>query len=376
MNPSNLPASRRGVSRKGFIPEAVIPPSRGGVSAEAMNLNEFVYDLPQELIAQYPLEKRDQARLMVIDRQKQTIVHDIFANIGKYLPAQSCLVLNDSKVIPARLLGRREKTPGKVEVFLLKKLPGGDGCSYEAMIRPLNRLKLNEKIQFNGGSLTAELVDISKKIVRFNRKDVAAQLKKHGHMPLPPYIKRPDEPLDRDYYQTVYARRSGSVASPTAGLHFTPALLNELRGAGHLVEAVTLHVNYATFRMVEAEDITQHRMHTEDYEVTRKSFTAIGRAESEGRKVVAVGTTACRVLETISSKNGKGPLKGATDIFIYPGYQFRMADALITNFHLPRSTLLMLVYAFGGQDIMQAAYREAIREKYRFYSYGDAMIIL
>ncbi|MBI5416163.1 MAG: tRNA preQ1(34) S-adenosylmethionine ribosyltransferase-isomerase QueA [Candidatus Omnitrophica bacterium] len=331
-----------------------------------MQLSEFDFNLPQELIAQYPLRQRDQAKLMVVDRGRRKISHDIFANVGKYLPAQSCLVLNDSKVIPARLLGRREKTPGKVEVFLLKKIPGGDGCSYEALIRPLNRLKLNEKIQFNRGSLTAEVVDKEKRIVRFNRKDVAAQLKKHGHMPLPPYIKRPDEPLDRDYYQTVYARRSGSVASPTAGLHFTPALLNELRGAGHLVEAVTLHVNYATFRMVEAEDITRHRMHTEDYELTRKSFTAIGRAKSEGRKVVAVGTTACRVLETISSKNGKGPLKGATDIFIYPGYQFRMADALITNFHLPRSTLLRLVHAFGGTKLMKKAYAQAIREKYRF----------
>ncbi len=338
-----------------------------------MHLNEFVYDLPQELIAQYPLRQRDQARLLVIDRQTQTIIHDVFANVGKYLPPDSCIVLNDSKVIPARLLGRREKTPGKVEVFLLKKLPEGDGCSYEALIRPLNRLKLNEKIQFNGGSLTAEVVNIEKRIVRFNRKDVSAQLKKHGHIPLPPYIKRADEPLDHKYYQTVYARKPGSVASPTAGLHFTPALLNALREKGHTIETVTLHVNLATFRMVETEDITQHQMHTEDYSLARKTFDAIQKAKAAERKVVAVGTTACRVLETIST--GKGPIKGATDIFIYPGYQFRMADALITNFHLPRSTLLMLVYAFGGTALMKRAYEEAIKNRYRFYSYGDAMVI-
>lgn len=339
-----------------------------------LQLSEFDFNLPQELIAQYPLRRRDQARLMVIDRQKQTIVHDIFANIGKYLPPDSCIVLNDSKVIPARLLGRREKTPGKVEVFLLKKLPDGGGCSYETLIRPLNRLKLNEKIQFNGGSLTAELINIEKRIVRFNRKDVAAQLKKHGHMPLPPYIKRADEPLDHKYYQTVYARKPGSVASPTAGLHFTPALLNALRKKGHGIETVTLHVNLATFRMVEAEDITRHKMHTEEYSLARKSFQAITDAKSMGRRIVAVGTTSCRVLETLAK--GQPRLTGETDIFIYPGYTFRAVDILITNFHLPRSTLLMLVYAFGGAKLMREAYAQATREKYRFYSYGDAMIIL
>ncbi|MBI3617981.1 MAG: tRNA preQ1(34) S-adenosylmethionine ribosyltransferase-isomerase QueA [Candidatus Omnitrophica bacterium] len=339
-----------------------------------MKVSEFDFDLPQELIAQYPLEKRDQARLMVIDRQKQAVSHDIFANMEKYLPPGSCVVLNDSKVIPARLLGRREKTPGKVEVFLLKKLAHGDGRFYETLIRPLNRLKLNEKIQFNGGSLTAELIDIHKRIVRFNRKDVAAQLKKHGHMPLPPYIKRPDEPLDHKYYQTVYARKPGAVASPTAGLHFTPALLNALRKKGHGIETVTLHVNLATFRMVETEDITRHQMHTEEYSLTQKSFNAIRQAKTRGSKIAAVGTTSCRVLETLAKDPSR--LSGETDIFIYPGHTFRAVDALITNFHLPRSTLLMLVYAFGGIKLMKEAYARAIREKYRFYSYGDGMIIL
>ena len=339
-----------------------------------MKVSEFDFDLPRKLIAQYPLEKRDQARLMVIDRQKQAISHDIFANMEKYLPPGSCVVLNDSKVIPARLLGRREKTPGKVEVFLLKKLAHGDGRFYETLIRPLNRLNLNEKIQFNGGSLTAEIIDIKKRIVRFNRQDVAAQLKKHGHMPLPPYIKRADEPLDHKYYQTVYARKPGSVASPTAGLHFTPALLNALRKKGHGIEPVTLHVNLATFRMVEAEDITRHQMHTEEYSLTQKSFNAIRQAKMRGSNIVAVGTTSSRVLETLAKDSSL--LTGETDIFIYPGYTFRAVDILITNFHLPRSTLLMLVYAFGGIKLMKEAYARAIRGKYRFYSYGDAMIIL
>ncbi len=337
-----------------------------------MKLSEFDFDLPQELIAQYPLRARDQARLMVIDRQKQTISGDIFANVGRYLPPNACIVLNDSKVIPARLLGCREKTPGKVEVFLLKKL--SDGCSYEALIRPLNRLKLNEKIQFNGGSFTAELVDIHKRIVRFDCKDVTAQLKKHGHMPLPPYIKRTDEPLDHKYYQTVYARNPGSVASPTAGLHFTPALLSALRKKGHRIETVTLHVNLATFRMVETEDITQHQMHTEEYALTRKSFDIIQKAKAEKRKIIAVGTTSCRVLETLAGDPSR--LTGETAIFIYPGYTFKNTDILITNFHLPRSTLLMLVYALGGTKLMKEAYTQAIREKYRFYSYGDVMIII
>ena len=342
------------------------------MTARALNISEFDFDLPQGLIAQYPLLERDHARLMVIDRQSRTISHDIFAHAGKYLPPNACVVFNDSKVIAARLLGRREKTPGQVEVFLLKKL--SDGCSYHALIRPLNRLKLNEKIQFNGGSLTAELIDIEKRIVRFNRRDVAAQLNKHGHMPLPPYIRRADEPLDQEYYQTVYARKPGSVAAPTAGLHFTPGLLDCLRKNGHTLQTVTLHVNYATFRMVEAEDITRHKMHTEEYALTRKTFQAISDVKNDGRKIVAVGTTSCRVLETLAKDPSK--LTGETDIFIYPGYTFKNTDILITNFHLPRSTLLMLVCAFGGTRLMKEAYAQAIREKYRFYSYGDAMIIV
>jgi S-adenosylmethionine:tRNA ribosyltransferase-isomerase len=343
-----------------------------------LHLDEFVYDLPEGLIAQYPLRERDQARLMVVDRRKGKIAHDTFANIGSYLAPASCLVLNESKVIPARLLGRREKTPGRVEVFLLKKLP--DGYSYETLLRPRTRLRPNETISFNGGSLTAEIVDKDRGLVRFNKKNITRMLERYGHMPLPPYIRRGDEPMDREYYQTVYARRPGSVASPTAGLHFTPSLLSDLRRKGHTIEKVTLHVNYGTFKSVQEEDITRHRMHAEEYALTRKAFHALQQAPKEGRKIVAVGTTSCRVMETVarhqSAFNSPVPIQGNTDIFIYPGYTFRMTGALITNFHLPRSTLLMLVYAFGGMDLMRRAYAEAMERQYRFYSYGDAMIIL
>lgn len=343
-----------------------------------MNLNEFHYVLPQELIAQEPLRQRDQARLMVIDRATGSIKHDIFKNIGQYLPAKSCVVLNDSKVIPARLLGRRQPNGGTVEIFLLKRLP--DGYSYEALMRPLRRLKTDERIIFNGGKLVAQIKDRDKGVVRFNRKGITGQLNKIGRIPLPPYIKRRDNAADRKYYQTVYAKKAGSVASPTAGLHFTGRLLKSLGQAGHMIEKVTLHVNYATFKPVEEQDITKHQIHTEEFAVSHKTFGALSKSKQEGRKIVAVGTTSCRVLETISKwnvGNGRGrALQGNTDIFIYPGYRFRMTDVLLTNFHLPYSTLLMLVYAFGTKELIARAYQEAIKQSYRFYSYGDAMIIL
>ena len=343
-----------------------------------LQLDEFVYDLPAKLIAQYPLQDRDQAGLMVVDRARGKISHDIFAHISSYLPSMSCLVLNESRVIPARLFGRREKTLGRVEVFLLKRLP--DGYSYETLLRPWARLRPNERICFDSGRLTAEIVDKDKRIVRFNKKYITRSLERYGHMPLPPHIRRGDEPMDREYYQTVYARNPGSVASPTAGLHFTPSLLDDLRRNGHTIEKVTLHVNHATFKPVKEEDITRHKMHGEDYAVSRRTFEAIRRAKDGGQKIIAVGTTSCRVLETLgrykSNERHSVALEGSTDIFIYPGCAFRMTDALITNFHLPRSTPLMLVYAFAGADLMRRAYAEAIERKYRFYSYGDAMIIL
>jgi S-adenosylmethionine:tRNA ribosyltransferase-isomerase len=335
-----------------------------------MNLEDFNYFLPGHLIAQHPLHRREYARLMVIDRQKRTIDHDRFSNIQKYLPERSCLVLNDSKVIHARLLGKRA-SGGEIEIFLLKRL--ADGYSYETLLRPLRRLKENEKIVLNGGKLIATIADREKRIVRFNKKNSARQLEKIGHIPLPPYIKRPDRAADRKYYQTVYAKNAGSVASPTAGLHFTGRLLKSLERSGHRIAKVTLHINYATFKPVEETDITRHKMHTEDYCARPRMFRAITKAKEDGKKIVAVGTTSCRVLESIAAS---GQFKGSTDIFIYPGFQFRMVDILLTNFHLPLSTLLMLVYAFGTRELMSKAYAEAVAKKYRFFSYGDAMMIL
>jgi len=341
-----------------------------------MRLEDFDYDLPEALIAQEPLRRRDQARLMVIDRAKKSITHDVFSNIGTYLPPRSCIVLNDSKVISARLLGRRE-SGGQVEIFLLNKL--SDGYSYEALLRPLKRLKVDERIIFNGGKLVAQIKDREHRIVRFNRKHIERQLEKVGHMPLPPYIKRKDRAADRKYYQTVYADKAGSVASPTAGLHFTNRLINKIQKSGHQIEKVTLHINYATFKPVEERDITKHAMHSEPYSLSAKTWRAVIKAQKKGRKVVAVGTTSCRVLETLAQENaGKrrvGSLCGNTNIFMYPGFQFKMTDILITNFHLPRSTLLMLAYAFGGRDLMAKAYAQAVENRYRFYSYGDAMVI-
>ncbi len=336
-----------------------------------MKLQDFEYDLPRELIAQRPLERRDQARLMVIDRKNQKISHDIFARVADYLPKESVLVLNDSKVIAARLFGKREATGGKVEIFLLNRL--SDGVSFEALIHPLKKLKIGEKIIFNNNGIFARLKDAQKKIVRFNKRNIFEHLEEIGHVPLPPYIKRADDFSDREYYQTVYADREGSVASPTAGLHFTKELLSALKDAGHGILTVTLHINYATFRPVKENDITRHHMHFESYSVSKKIFDAIKKARDQKKKIVAVGTSSCRTLEAAAQT---GKLKGKTNLFIYPGFQFQMADILLTNFHTPASTLLMLVSAFAGQDFIKKAYREAIEKRYRFFSYGDAMLIL
>ncbi|MDP8213149.1 MAG: tRNA preQ1(34) S-adenosylmethionine ribosyltransferase-isomerase QueA [Candidatus Zapsychrus exili] len=335
-----------------------------------LRLKDYDYHLPESLIAQESLRKRDSARLMVIDRKTQTIRHDVFSNLNKYLPESSIIVLNNSKVIPARLLAKRD-TGGEVEIFLLKKLD--DGYSYEVLMRPTKRLKEGEKIAIGSDGLIAEIADKEKRIVRFNRKNILKQIEKVGHIPLPPYIKRKDRASDRNYYQTVYAKKEGSVASPTAGLHFTNKLLSDLKKQGHKQKEVTLHINYATFKPVEEIDITKHKMHIEQYSISRNTLDSIVKTRKKGNKIVSVGTTATRVLETVA-KNKK--LDGSTDIFIYPGYKFKLVDALITNFHLPKSTLLMLVFAFGGEKLMKKAYACAIKEKYRFFSYGDVMVIL
>lgn len=336
-----------------------------------MQLKEFDYHLPPELIAQHPLPQRDQARLLILNRQTRKIRHDIFANIGLYLPPESLLVLNDSKVIPARLFGHREKSEGKIEVFVLKCVSEKDNI-FEVLLRPLKRLQVGEKIRLEGG-LIAELMDKEKRLVRFNKSNVFKLLDKIGHMPLPPYITRSDEANDRKLYQTVFAKHFGSVASPTAGLHFTKPLLTQLQKAGHAVKKVTLHINYGTFKPVEEADITRHKMHAEEYQVTSAVWREIEKARKRKESVVAVGTTSCRVLESVAQTRN---LKGSTDIFIYPGYKFKTIDALITNFHLPFSTLLMLVSAFGGGELIKQAYEEAIQKKYRFFSYGDGMLIV
>ncbi len=334
-----------------------------------MRLEEFAYDLPEELIAQHPLPRRDQARLMVVNRARQSICHDVFASLPRYLPQQAHVILNDTKVIPARLFGRRA-TGARVEIFLLKEHAEG---LYEVLLKPLRKLKEGETLSIEGGTLTATLVDRARRLVRFNRKDARRYLRRLGHMPLPPYITREDTAVDRSAYQTVFARRPGSVASPTAGLHFTRDLLERLRRHPCRLDRVTLHVNYGTFKPVEENDITRHVMHSEDYRVSATVFKRLAQSRRLGRSVVAVGTTSCRVLETLA--NG-GELQGSTSIFMYPGYVFKMTDILITNFHLPYSTLLMLVYAFGGTALMKRAYQEAIQQRYRFYSYGDGMVIL
>jgi S-adenosylmethionine:tRNA ribosyltransferase-isomerase len=350
-----------------------------------MNLTDFDYPVPKELIAQQPLKKRDGCRLMVVERNSGKIYHDKFCRLLSYLPQPGLLVLNDSKVIPCRLFGKREATGGKVEVFLLEKLQGKN--TFKALINPLKKLKIDERIIFNGRKTYCRLIDPKARIVRFNH-DVLKKLDRIGHIPLPPYIKRPaimkagkpDSALDRKYYQTVYARNKGSVASPTAGLHFTKNILKAVKKAKIAVAPVTLHVNYSTFKPVKEMDITRHQMYSEDYAVPAKTVKAIQANQKSGAKIIAVGTTSCRVLETIAGNPAlKSPakgIKGKTDIFLYPGRQFKLTDCLLTNFHFPKTTLFMLVCAFAGRDLMLRAYEQAIEKQYRFYSYGDAMLIL
>ena len=336
----------------------------------AFCLPSYFYKLPEGLIAQHPLTKRDDARLMVLDRKQKTITHERFSNLDRYLPKETHFVINNSKVIPARLLGVKRGTGGLVEVFLLKALE--DGYSFEALLKPLKKINLGQVLDFGQG-LQAHLVDKEQKIVKFNKKNIIRFLEKTGHIPLPPYIKREDTPADRYDYQTVYAKKLGSVAAPTAGLHFTNSLIHRLKAKGNEFSELTLHINYGTFKPVECEDIRSHQMHEETYMMANSVYQNILKAKKEQKSICAVGTTSCRVLESI----GLGrPTAGSTNLFIYPRFSFTMTDCLITNFHLPYSSLLMLVCAFGGYDLVMEAYRNAIQEKYRFYSYGDAMLII
>jgi S-adenosylmethionine:tRNA ribosyltransferase-isomerase len=336
-----------------------------------MKLSDFDYHLPKELIAKYPAQPRDSCRLMVLNRKDKTIEHRIFRDIIDYLKPGDILVLNNTKVIPARLLGKKEKTNANIEVFLLRPI---EDNIWEALIKNVRRLKKNQKIIILDDFYVEFLDrDDEKAIVKIHSKDIKSDLEKYGHVPLPPYIEREDEEKDKDYYQTVFAEKEGSVASPTAGLHFTKELLEKIKEKGVNTAYITLHVGLGTFKPVKTEDITKHKMHEEYFTIPKETLEMIKKTKENKKSVVAVGTTVVRALETY----GKfGKTEGFTDIFIYPPYEFKIVDKLITNFHLPKSTLLMLVSAFADRDFILRAYNEAIKEKYRFFSYGDAMLIV
>ncbi|MEW6686937.1 MAG: tRNA preQ1(34) S-adenosylmethionine ribosyltransferase-isomerase QueA [Candidatus Edwardsbacteria bacterium] len=344
-------------------------------------ISDYDFPLPKELIAQYPLEKRADSRLMILYRRQRKIEHRKFTEILEYLHSGDILVVNQTKVIPARLFGYKEKTKGKVEIFLLrekgKKL-------WEALIRPSHRAKINDKIIFGNGVLQAEIVnkgEMGKSEVRFICEDnFYAVLEELGTIPLPLYIKRKAEKIDKERYQTVYAQTAGAVAAPTAGLHFSQELLEKIKQTEIKLVSLVLHTGLGTFQPIRVEDISQHKMEPEYYEISEETATAVNEAKRKKHRVIAVGTTTVRALETsVKEENGNWSLiagKGWTNKFIHPPYEFRIVDALLTNFHLPRSTLFVLVSTFAGREIILEAYKEAIKEKYRFYSYGDAMLIL
>lgn len=340
-----------------------------------MKTSDFAYDLPEELIAQDPLSDRASSRLMILDKQTGKITHRIFRDITEYLKPGDCLVLNDTKVIPARLIGEREETGGKVEVLLLKR---GEDNVWETLVKPGKKAKPGTRLVFGGGLLRAEVVDIveeGNRLIRFEYEGIFEEiLDQLGQMPLPPYITH--KLKDKNRYQTVYAKYEGSAAAPTAGLHFTTELLQQIEQMGVSIARVTLHVGLGTFRPVKVDDVEQHHMHTEFYRVTKEAADQINQTKQAGDRIICVGTTSCRTIESATDDNGViHPGEGDTSIFIYPGYRFKMLDCLITNFHLPESTLLMLVSALAGKEHIMAAYEEAVKERYRFFSFGDAMFI-
>lgn len=340
-----------------------------------MKTSDFYYELPQELIAQDPLEDRSASRLMTLDKTTGRVGHHVFREIVDFLTPQDCLVLNNTKVIPARLFGSRVGTEAKIEVLLLKRK---EHDIWETLVKPGKKCKIGTRISFGEGLLTGEVVDVvedGNRLIQFTYEGIFEEiLDQLGQMPLPPYITH--QLKDKNRYQTVYAKHDGSAAAPTAGLHFTPQLLEQIRDKGVKIAEVTLHVGLGTFRPVKVEDVTKHHMHSEFYIIEESQAKLINDTKQAGGRIVSVGTTSCRTLESASDENGI--LKagsGWTDIFIYPGYRFKMVDALITNFHLPESTLVMLVSALAGKDHVMAAYEEAVRERYRFFSFGDAMFI-
>ena len=339
-----------------------------------MKTHDFFYELPEELIAQTPLEKRDNSRLMVLDKENGQVSHRHFYDIIDYLKPGDCLVMNDSRVLPARLLGHRP-TGGAVELLLLRDL--GEKC-WECLAKPDRKLQAGQEVVFGNGELTATVVSVQddgNRVVEFHYDGIFLEvLERLGKMPLPPYIKA--ELQDQERYQTVYSRQVGSAAAPTAGLHFTNALLDKIREKGIKTAFVTLHVGLGTFRPVKAEDILEHHMHSELCMLGQETADILNETRKNGGRIICVGTTSCRTLESLVNADGSFEAKSKwTDIFIYPGYQFKAMQALITNFHLPESTLVMLVSAFAGRDHVLAAYAEAVEEKYRFFSFGDAMFI-
>ncbi len=340
-----------------------------------MNVKDFYFDLPKEQIAQDPLEDRSASRLLVLDKETGKYEHKIFKDIIGYLEPGDCLVLNNTKVIPARLFGEKEGTQAKIEILLLKRK---ENDVWETLVKPGKKAKPGTKILFGGGLLKGEVLEVveeGNRLIRFQYDGIFEEiLDQLGQMPLPPYITHQLE--DKNRYQTVYAKYDGSAAAPTAGLHFTPALLEEIRNKGVDIAEVTLHVGLGTFRPVKVENVTDHHMHSEYFMINEEAAEKINRAKENGKRVICVGTTSCRTIE--SAADEKGRLKacsGWTDIFIYPGYRFKILDALITNFHLPESTLLMLVSALAGREHILAAYEEAVKQGYRFFSFGDAMFI-
>lgn len=339
-----------------------------------MKVTDFDYELPEELIAQTPMEKRDESRLMVLDRKEQTIEHKHFKDVIDYLEPGDVLVRNNTKVIPARLYGKKE-TGAKVEFLLLNNM---EKDIWECIVRPGNKLHVGTKVIFGDGILKAEVLDTmpgGTRKVKFHYEGIFNEiLDKIGLMPLPPYIH--ESLKEKDRYQTVYAKYDGSAAAPTAGLHFTSELLKKIEEKGIDIANVTLHVGIGTFRPVKEDTVEAHQMHSEHFYIKEEDCEKINKAKKSGHRVIAVGTTSCRVLETIADDNGYvKPTEGDTQIFIYPGYKFRCLDALITNFHLPQSTLVMLVSALAGKDYIMKAYKEAVEQKYRFFSFGDAMLI-
>ncbi len=340
-----------------------------------MTTKDFYYDLPQELIAQHPLEDRSASRLLVMDRESGEITHRHFRDIIQYINPGDCLVMNNTRVIPARLYGVKEGTGGKIEFLLLKRI---DINTWNVILKPGKRARRGARFVFGGGLLKAEITEVKpdgNRIVRFEYDGVWEEiLDKLGEMPLPPYIK--EKLVDKERYQTVYSKIEGSAAAPTAGLHFTNELIGEIQKKGVDIAYLTLHVGLGTFRPVSVENVEEHIMHTEHYEVSREAADIINRTRQRGGRIIAVGTTSVRTLETVADENGvMRPQSGDTGIFIYPGYRFKITDGIITNFHLPESTLLMLVSAFAGKENIFRAYKTAVEERYRFFSFGDAMLI-